>query len=292
MQLKILKWLYQFFRSISRKSKVIANQLRKEIYYYELEERENDIYIVTFPKSGTTWMQLIVYHLLTDGNMDFKHIYDVSPWLSNQAVKGLTPEPVNQLPSPRFFKSHDKYEQFGRGFNNKVIYVYREGKDVAASYFHHNKNYLQPDLTFDKNFENHFTDFDKPLNWFKFNKEWMQNKNGFDILYVSYEDLKHNFVISLHRIAKYLDVKLTPEIIARTQKFTSFEYMKANEDKFGEIAPVKKELVFNEFIRSGESGKGKSYFTEEQSELFEKNFQEHLAKVWPRKIEIKPKLKD
>jgi hypothetical protein len=289
MQLKILKWLYQFFLSMNRKSKFILDKLKKEIYFYELEERDSDIYIVTFPKSGTTWMQLIVYHLLTDGNMDFKHIYDVSPWLSNQAFRGETPEAVNKLPSPRFFKSHDKYEQFNRGFNNKVIYVYREGKDVAASYFHHNKNYLQPDLTFEKNFENHFTDFDKPLNWFKFNKEWMGNKNGFNILYVSYEDLKYNLIPSLHRIAKFLEVSLTPEIISRTQEFTSFEYMKNHEEKFGEVAPVKKELVFNEFIRTGESGKGTTYFSDQQSEIFDKNFQEHLSKVWPRKLILKPK---
>lgn len=286
MQLKILKWLYQFFLTINRKSKTISDQLRKDIYFYGLEERDSDIYIVTFPKSGTTWMQLIVYQLLTDGKMDFEHIYDVSPWLSNQAFRGESPDTVNQLPSPRFFKSHDKYENFNSGFENKVIYVYRDGKDVAASYFHHNKNYLNPELTFDKNFEDHFTDFEKPLNWFKFNKEWMENKNGFNILYISYEDLKNNFLSSLHRIATFLEVPLTPEIISRTQKYTSFEYMKNNEDKFGEVAPVKKELVFNEFIRAGESGKGNNYFSNEQTEVFDKNFEEHLSKVWPKSRKI------
>jgi hypothetical protein len=65
--------------------------------------------------------------------------------------------------------------------------------------------------------------------------------------------------------------------------------MKNHEEKFGEVAPVKKELVFNEFIRTGESGKGTTYFSDEQTEIFDKNFQEHLSKVWPRKLILKPK---
>lgn len=38
--------------------------------------RETDIYVVTFPKSGTTLMQMIIYQLTTQGNMDFQHLYD------------------------------------------------------------------------------------------------------------------------------------------------------------------------------------------------------------------------
>lgn len=292
MQLKILKWLHRFFLKTSIKFKSIAERLKKDIYFYQLEERDSDIYIVTFPKSGTTWVQVIVYNLLTEGNMDFEHIYDVSPWLSNQAHIGKSPDTVNQLPSPRFFKSHDKYERFNSDFRNKIIYVYRDGKDVAASYFHHNKNYLDQDLTFDKNFENLFSDLNKPLNWFKYNRDWMENKHGFNILYVSYEDLKQNFVPTLHMIAGFLGVQLTPEIIERTKRYTSFEYMKENESKFGEVAPIKKELVFDQFIRKGESGTGKSYFSEEQEKIFSENFNHHLKGVWPQRIRVVKNLSD
>ncbi len=228
-------------------------------------------------------MQVIVYNLLTDGNMDFEHIYDVSPWLSNQAHIGGDPQKINELKSPRIFKSHDKYEQYNRGFSNKVIYVYRDGKDVAESYFHHNKNYLNPELTFDKNFENHFTDPDKPLNWFKFNKEWMENKHGFNILYISYEDLKSDFMPTLQVIADFLEVRLNQEIIERTAHHASFDYMKKHETKFGEVAPVRKSLKFDQFIRNGEFGTGAEFFTEEQNRIFQENYDYFLKDVWPQK---------
>lgn len=292
MQLRILKWLYRFFLRINQKSQSIASRLQRDIYFFQLKERESDIYIVTFPKSGTTWMQVIVYNLLTDGNMNFEHIYDVSPWLSNQAHIGGDPQKVNELPSPRFFKSHDKYEQFNAGFKNKIIYVYRDGQDVANSYFHHNRNYLNPELTFDKNFENHFTDPDKPLNWFKFNKEWMGNQHGFNILYVAYEDLQNNFVTTLQEVAAFLGVKLNQEIIDRTTLHASFHYMKEHETKFGEVAPQRKPLVFDQFIRTGESGSGKNIFSEEQNKIFQENYDKFLKEVWPKKTKRKLIAKD
>jgi hypothetical protein len=40
----------------------------------EFVPRLDDIFIVTYPRSGTTWMQMILYQLTTDGALDFPHI--------------------------------------------------------------------------------------------------------------------------------------------------------------------------------------------------------------------------
>jgi len=36
--------------------------------------RPGDIYIVSYPRSGTTWLQMILYQLTSDGSMGFDHI--------------------------------------------------------------------------------------------------------------------------------------------------------------------------------------------------------------------------
>ena len=277
MQRKILELLIRFVSRVNLNTSVALKRLRRHLYFMDFEERDDDIYLVTFLKSGTTWMQVILYNLLTDGDMDFEHIYDVSPWPSNQALIGQSAEEINKLPSPRILKFHDPYKEFDENLKNKIIYVFRDGKDLAVSLYHHNKNYVDPDLTFEKNFEDHFADPEKNLNYFKYNSDWFENKNGFNILYISYESLKKDFDNTIKRIAQFINIQLTDEIIERTKKHSSFEYMKANETKFGEIAP-KIELVFNEFIRKGEIGEGEKYLSEEMLKIYNENFDKYLSK--------------
>lgn len=266
MQKKLLIFLIKWLSNIHNNTRVVLKDLRRHLYFMEFEDRNDDIYIVTFLKSGTTWMQVILHNLLTDGNMDFNHIYDVSPWPSNEAFLGKTAERINSLPSPRILKSHERYEKFEDDLKNKIIYVYRNPKDVAVSLYHHNRNYLDPDLTFDKNFDEYFSDIEKKQNFFSFNADWFANKNRYKILYISYESLKYNFDETIYKIAKFLNVQLTPEILERTKIHASFEYMKQNETKFGEVAPEpKKEFVYNEFIRKGETGEGDKYLSDEQA---------------------------
>lgn len=247
----------------------------KEYQYFEiLQERDDDIYIITFLKSGTTWMQMILYQMLHDGDMDFEHIYDVSPWLKNEAVNGKDAHRVNELPSPRVFKSHDPYDLFDEEGKSKFIFVYREGMDVAVSLNHHRRNYNNPDETLQETIDKYFS-IEEEYNWFNFSGTWLANENGLDILYVSYEDLKSNLDKCLDEIAAFLNVELDAGRRARIKERSSFEFMKKHESKFGEQAP--KKIVYDKFIRKGEVGEGKKVLTEEQQANFDKIYQSAIS---------------
>jgi len=45
---------------------------RMALIFKSFVPRNDDIFIVTYPRSGTTWLQQILYQLTTDGNMDFE----------------------------------------------------------------------------------------------------------------------------------------------------------------------------------------------------------------------------
>ncbi len=258
--------------------------MRQYLYFLDFEERDSDIYIATFLKSGTTWVQVILYNLLHSYDYDFEHLYDVSPWVRNEAHLRNTAERVNQLPSPRLIKSHDTYDFFSEKVKGRFIFVYRDGKDVAASLFHHNKNYRDPDLTFDKNYEAYFVKPRKGFNWFNYTNSWLQNKNNFNIHYTSYERLKTNFEETVRQMAHFLGVEVTDEKLKRIKENTSFEVMKKYESKFGEKPTKSSRLVFNQFIRKGTSGEGVKYMNEAQHSLFDKQYKnliqpfEHLVK--------------
>ena len=101
----------KLFANLARYFFNISHKFKFEQFKIIFGEREDDIYISTYPKSGTTLMQMILYHLTTDGRMDFKHIYEVSPWIHNASFLGQKPP---DLKSPRIIKTHDNYKDFGK----------------------------------------------------------------------------------------------------------------------------------------------------------------------------------
>ena len=254
----------KLFGNLARHFFNLSHKFKFEQFKIIFGERKDDIYISTYPKSGTTLMQMILYHLTSDGKMNFKHIYDVSPWIRNASFIGQKPPDLN---SPRIIKTHDSYKEFGKKTKGRFIYVYRNGMDVAISNFYQQKNYNNSDLKLDK----YLNSFFKQKKWFKHTREWMINKNKLSILYIKYEDLLNNKTKEFDRIISFLGIPRNKKAINRALKYSSFEFMKKNENLYGEQSKISKK-IFNQFIRKGKSGEGKSLFTKEQKEIFMVNY--------------------
>ena len=106
----------------------------------EVKPRPDDIWIVTYPKSGTTWTQQIVRLILNRGKNDGKLLSEVIPFVEgvNPKLPGYNkPLNLDEMASPRAFKSHFPYDQMPCGPLNttqgKYIYVVRNPKDVFVS---------------------------------------------------------------------------------------------------------------------------------------------------------------
>ena len=90
--------------------------------------------------SGTTWVQEIVWQIYNEGAISSEHILKRVPFLET-ATHGKVPFPHPEtLPSPRLLKVHLSYKNTPKSAGNdtqcKYIYVARNPKDVAVSYFH------------------------------------------------------------------------------------------------------------------------------------------------------------
>ena len=112
--------------------------------------RQDDVWVVTPPKCGTTWLQDLTW--LTLNNADIEKVsvplFDRSPWpelplLMNldEAVIAKYFAELEARPSPRVIKSHLPLELLPPSLatTGKVIFVCRNARDQAVSFYHHEK---------------------------------------------------------------------------------------------------------------------------------------------------------
>ena len=87
--------------------------------------------------SGTTWVQEIVWQIFHEGQVEITYLRERVPVLEGPAYP-RSPD-INTLPSPRIIKSHLTYDIIPKSVNKdnkcKYIYVARNPKDVAVSFF-------------------------------------------------------------------------------------------------------------------------------------------------------------
>jgi hypothetical protein len=258
----------------------------RKLAYSEFTPRPDDIFIVTFPKSGTTWLQMILYQIYTDGEMDFAHISEWSPTL-DVCVRWRD---IDHLPSPRIIKTHLAYNRIPKG-PCKYIYVVRNGKDVAVSYFHYSKTHLFFKGDFAQFFDLFLNGFpsgvyDHPTwieyghpTWFEHVSQWSENRHNLDVLFLTYEELKHNREGAIRKILAFCGKEVSPQKFARIVERSSFAFMKRYENKLDTLTYrllMEGKMKTGNFIRKGEVGGWKEYLSGEQEELFQRRFTKHL----------------
>ncbi|MCU1338445.1 MAG: sulfotransferase [Bryobacterales bacterium] len=223
--------------------------------------RPDDIYIATYPRSGTSLVQMLLYQLTTDGEVGFDHISSVMPFLERSLRSG---ESLESLGSPRIFKTHLPYRLVSR-WPGKYIYVAREGKDVLLSYFHMYRDYVNPGTAFPTFFEDFLAGRVQYGSWFQHVAGWEPHRGDSNVLYLHYEDLVSELDRQAEKIAEFCGFPFPPDQRARILERCSFASMRQHERKFAPENPRSE----GSFIRRGQVGGWKDHFTNEQVAAFE-----------------------
>jgi peroxiredoxin len=239
--------------------------------------RPDDIFVVTYPRSGTTWMQMILYQLTTEGAMDFPHITAVCPWFE-RTLKGGTA--YDALPAPRVFKSHLSYRKVPKG-PCKYIYVARDGKDVAASYYHFQKTHMGYKGTFDEFFER-FLKGEVPFgSWFRHVRGWWEHRGDPNVLFLRYEELAADLPGCLRKIAAFCGLEVAPGRWPGILERCGFEFMKRHEGQFDPLTALLYEHGFrpNSHLRRGQAGAWAGQLSPRQARRFDKAFTKRLGEA-------------
>jgi len=237
-----------------------------ELKHFKFVPRPDDIFIVTYPRSGTTWMQMILYQLTTDGNMDIPHIAQHCPWFERSTRSGCGFENIS---GPRIFKSHLSYRTIPKS-PGRYIYVVRNGQDVAISYFNLYRNYNQYEGTFDEFFQRFMRGKLHYGSWFDHVEGWRKHRHDLNILFLSYEELTRDLEGCIRRISAFCQINVREEKLPRIVERCSFEFMKQHERKFDPALEMLWEngTQLNSFLRVGKTGEGTRELSNEQRTRF------------------------
>jgi hypothetical protein len=207
--------------------------------------------------------------------MDFPHITQVSPWFERSLKDGTT---YDALPSPRVFKSHLSYRKIPRG-PCKYLYVARDGKDVAVSYYHFYTTHMGFKGTFEEFFELFLKGQVHYGSWFRHVRGWWQHRDDPNVLFLRYEDLAADLPGSLRKISAFCGFPIAPERWPGILERCSFAFMKQHESQFDPLTAMLYEQGFrpNSHLRQGQTGAGGGQLSPLQARRFDKTFIKRLG---------------
>nr|XP_003215619.1 PREDICTED: amine sulfotransferase isoform X1 [Anolis carolinensis]XP_008118655.1 PREDICTED: amine sulfotransferase isoform X1 [Anolis carolinensis] len=250
----------------------------------DFEIRDSDIFLVTFPKSGTIWTQNILSLILHEGhrngteNMD---LLDRVPWLEYN-VRNV--DYVNR-PSPRLFATHLPYYLAPKALKikrGKVIYVMRNPKDVLVSYYHFSKVSVKLEEVedFEIIMERFLAGKVVANSWLDHIEGWSTQRDNLNILFLMYEEMKKNLRTSVLKICNFLGKRLTEEELDDVVDKASFDKMSADSrTNYSTTPPDVLDFSKGRFLRKGTIGDWKNMMTVAQSERFDSVFKERMEKL-------------
>ncbi|XP_052020172.1 amine sulfotransferase-like [Apodemus sylvaticus] len=252
----------------------------------DFEIRDDDVFIITYPKSGTIWTQQILSLIYFEGHRnstDNIPTMDRAPFLEYN-IHNLD---YANMPSPRIFTSHLPYYLVPKGLKEekaKILYIYRNPKDVLISFFHFSNWVvtLEATDTIDHYLDKFLDGKVVGSRWFDHVRGWYEHRHDFNIMFLSYEDLNKNLRNSVLKIYSFLEKELSEEDVDAVVRQATFQTMKsdprANYECIinGEIGARNND---GSFLRKGTIGDWKHHLTVEQNERFDMIFKRNMKKI-------------
>ena len=253
--------------------------------------RDGDIIIATWGKSGTTWTQQIVGQLIFGGAEGFAVAEGVSPWLDLRLFPvEETYKTLEAQTHRRFIKTHLPLDALVFSPKAKYIFIGRDGRDVAWSWYNHQSSYndnmyeminslpgrvgpaVEPIKSGIVEYFREWIESDGyPLaDFWAHTQGWWEARHLPNLLLLHFNSLKADLAGEMRRIANFLDIEIAAEKWPSLVEHCTFDYMRRNAST---LAPYL-DMVFkeggNSFMYKGTNGRWRDLLTPEDLQAYER----------------------
>jgi len=245
--------------------------------------RPTDVVILTFPKTGTTWLQQICEQLRTGGDMKFDEITERQPWLEFAWDLGQDLD-AEQVAVPRLFKSHQRPSAINPG--GKYLAIVRDPKATLISYFNFMRTKQVPPFSKISDINEyakigHF-DTDKVFgtNIWEYYAELWEARNDPNVLVLCYETMMKDTKTALPVIASFLGVPSDQSRCDTALKMASKDFMAAHESHFDDHFLVNRLKANGSKFHMVASAK----VTSGHKDVLTQETQDWLERMWAEKV--------
>jgi hypothetical protein len=247
-----------------------------------------DVFVASYPKCGTTWVQYIVYLLEHDGRplVAGQRLEDVFPHLEEVGA-----ERVLGLSQPRLIKTHLTLERTPWSDAAKYVYVARNPFDCAVSFYHHTRGFVRhydfADGEWDVFFECFLRGEVDFGDYFDHLLSWWPRRSADNVLFVTYEQMLAAPAAAVEIIARFLGGPAA-ELARDAQRLTGvvrasgFAAMSRDQERWSSARPAD----MPQFVRKGVVGDWRVQFSPEQARRLATKLRERTAgtgieELWP-----------
>ncbi|MCL4255067.1 MAG: sulfotransferase domain-containing protein [Anaerolineae bacterium] len=231
--------------------------------------REDDIFLLSYPRSGNTWLRAIIAYTLYHPHI-LNSLKDLDEYVPDLHV-GL---PNHQrYSSPRILKSHYPYSMRhvldNPALYKRYIYIIRHPYKVIESYYHFERHRLGHNVMELKRFVDlvvnnayHYGGWKEHILSWEYARQYAD-----DTLFIRYEDLIQSPITYIQKIGYFLGQTTSIEQAQAIKQFSSQENMRELDNK-GQI------IQGFEMVRQGENRKLDDKLSDELKGYIYKNYRE------------------
>ncbi len=279
-----------------RKTRELHNHHMDSTVWNDFSFRDDDVIVATYGKAGTTWTQQIVAQLIFQGD-ESVNVNQISPWYDMRIIPPEVRQAVDAQTHRRVVKTHLPADALVMSPRAKYLYVARDGRDVMWSMYNHHAGFRpdiyamfnsvpglvgeplappDPDI---RRYFNTWVERDGYPFWsfWENTQSWWALRDQPNVKLVHFNRLKADLAGEMRAIADFLEIETPEAMWPAIVEHCTFDYMKANAERFAPMGGMPWEGGADTFINKGVNGRWRDVLSPAESLAYEEMAAEKLG---------------